>query len=61
MFYPLKNGFTSTMKADVVLTAALEQIRTQGKLYLLHDPASGSIDFVSAGKQWRNCCRGNYL
>lgn len=29
MFCPLKNGFTSTMKADVVLTAALEQIRTQ--------------------------------
>lgn len=29
MFCPLKNAFTSTMKADLVLTAALEQIRTQ--------------------------------
>ena len=29
MFCPLKHGFTSTTKADVVLTAALEQIRTQ--------------------------------
>lgn len=34
---------------------------SKGKLYLLHDPASGSIYFVSAGKQWRNCRRGNYI